>query len=127
MKQYLKYNWPSILWAAFIFVICMMPHRHIPHIVFPYLDKIVHTGVYFVLACLFYFGWLWQSSFQSLRIGTFIKVLIVCAVYGLLIEIMQGLLTTDRSFEMLDELADIVGALLGLYGARWLFPKIKTA
>ena len=127
MKEYLRYNWPSILWAAFIFVICMMPHRHIPNIVIPHLDKIVHTAVYCVLAMMMYAGWLWQTAFQALHVRTFIKVLIVCAAYGMLIEIMQGLFTADRSFELWDELADTVGALLGLYAAQWLYPKLKVS
>ena len=127
MKQYFKYNWPSILWAAFIFVICMMPHRHIPRITIPHFDKVVHTGIYAVLACLMYLGWLSQGSFDWLRRKTFVKVLLVCMVYGLLIEILQGVLTTDRSFELLDELADSVGALMGLYAGRWLYPKLKVS
>ncbi len=120
MGSYLKYNWPSILWAAFILVICLMPGRHIPHVTIPHFDKVVHTGIYIVFSILTYYGWSMQSAYQSLHQKTFLKVFILLSLYGFMVEILQETLTTDRHFELLDELANASGSLIGTYIATWL-------
>jgi VanZ family protein len=113
MKNFLKYNWPSILWAAFILVICLMPGRHIPRIHIPHFDKVVHTGIYMIFAILTYFGWTRQDSFQVLHHQTIIKILLLLSIYGLTVEVMQETLTADRHFELLDEVANITGTMIG--------------
>ncbi|MBS1617627.1 MAG: VanZ family protein [Bacteroidetes bacterium] len=120
MKSYLKYNWPSILWAAFILVICLMSHRHVPRVTIPYFDKVVHFTLYFILAVLTWYGWTRQKNFPALRANTFIKVILVLTLYGLTIEIMQGTLTPDRSFDLWDELANTTGATAGVWLAKAL-------
>ena len=126
MKNFLKYNWPSILWAAFILVICLMPAHHIPRIRIPNFDKIVHTSVYMIFAVLTYYGWSMQSSIEGLHQKTLLKIIIVLALYGLSVEIMQETLTTDRHFEWLDEVANSSGAVIGAYIGRWILPRLKT-
>jgi len=113
-NPYLKYNWPSILWAAFILYLCMMPAHHLPHIAIPNFDKLVHFTFYFVLSILMSWGWIKQQTFDSLHTGAWIKIFVIGCAYGLLIEIMQETLTTDRHFEWLDEAADAVGSAAGL-------------
>ena len=64
------------------------------------------------------YGWKRQTGFTFLQHNTFIKVFIVAALYGLIIEIMQETLTTTRHFEWLDEAANCVGAIAGLMVQR---------
>ena len=118
MKSFIKYNWPSILWAAFILVICLMPGRHVPHVSIPNFDKVVHTSIYLILAVFTYYGWIRQDGFAGLHQRTLIKVFLLLALYGFTIEVMQGTLTTDRNFDMYDELANSVGALIGVTIAK---------
>ncbi len=112
-NPFLKYNWPSILWAAFILYLCMMPSGHLPRINIPNFDKIVHFTFYFVLAILMYWGWLKQQAFPSLHSRALIKILVIACAYGLLIEVLQETFTTTRHFEWLDEGADAFGAAVG--------------
>lgn len=126
MSSYLKYNWPSILWAAFILVICMMPARHIPHISIPQFDKVVHTSIYIALAFLTYYGWTKQSAFDNLHRMTLLKIIILLSLYGLMIEIMQETLTTDRHFEWLDELANASGSVIGAFIGKSFIPRGKA-
>ena len=126
MKNFLRYNWPSILWAAFILVICLMPGRHIPKVSIPNFDKVVHTTIYMIFAVLTYFGWTRQSVLTILRSNTALKVVVVLALYGLTVEILQETLTADRHFELLDELANTSGATIGAIVASYLLPIAKT-
>ena len=118
-NPYLKYNWPSILWAAFILYLCMMPARHLPHIDIPNFDKAVHFTFYFTLSILMNRGWIKQQSFNSLHKNTLLKIFLICCAYGFTIEIMQETLTTDRHFEWLDEAANACGAAVG--SLVWVF------
>ena len=115
MASFLKYNWPSILWAAFIFYLCMISGSHLPHIHIPNLDKAVHFTFYLVLVLLMYTGWKKQASFPSLYQNSLLKIFAIACAYGFAIEIMQELFTVDRHFEWLDEAADACGALLGCW------------
>ena len=60
-----------------------------------------------------YWGWKKQDSFQGLYTNTFIKVFIIACFYGISIEVMQGVFTADRHFELLDEAANASGAAAG--------------
>lgn len=121
MRSFLKYNWPSILWAAFILVICLMSHRHVPRVTIPHFDKLVHFGLYFILAVLTWCGWTRQNFFAALRANPAIKIILLLALYGMAIEILQGTLTPDRSFDLGDELANSCGAMTGTLVAKFIF------
>ena len=113
LKSFLKYNWPSILWAVFILYLCLVPSSHLPRINIPNFDKIVHFTFYFTFAILTNWGWLKQQSFSWLHKNALLKIFILACVYGFTIEIMQETLTTDRHFEWLDEAANACGAAVG--------------
>ena len=51
---YLYFIGLNLLWAAVIFVLCVMPQEDIPDPGFqiPYMDKIVHFGMYFIASLL---------------------------------------------------------------------------
>ena len=118
-NSFIKYNWPSILWAAFILYLCMMPAHHLPHIAIPNFDKLVHFTFYFTLTLLMNWGWMKQGSFNWLHKRALLKIFLFCCIYGFTIEIMQETLTTDRHFEWLDEAANATGAAVG--SLVWVF------
>jgi len=66
------------------------------------IDKLVHL--------VFYFVFMW---FCMLGGGMSLKKALILAIsYGLIIEILQHTLTTQRQFDLLDVVANSVGALL---------------
>lgn len=113
------------MWAAFILVICLMPGRHIPRIAIPHFDKVVHTSIYMILGVFTYYGWTMQSGIAGLHQNTLIKIIILLSLYGFTIEIMQETLTVDRHFELLDELANATGSVIGALIGRKLISYIK--
>jgi VanZ family protein len=80
----------------------------------PHKDKIVHF--------IFYFGFvlLWTISFNAIpyktKIGLFI--LLIAIVYGIVMEIFQGLLTIDRTPDGNDVIANSSGAVIGWIVAK---------
>ena len=50
-------------------------------------------------------------------------VLVLAIIYGILIEILQYTLTTDRMAELGDVFANTLGAFAGIGLIRWVFSK----
>ncbi len=77
---------------------------------FPGIDKVVHL-------CIFAFlGFSLSMSFKKLNVKYF---LLIIFLYGLGTEILQEVMHMGRSFELLDIVADVVGACLGLITYRF--------
>lgn len=104
---------PSILWAVFILVLCLMPGKDLPSVSIWEADKIAHFAVYLLLAVLTYYGWKKQSRFSWLKQNTVVKLLIATAAYSFVVELLQEALTADRHFDILDALANSAGAVTG--------------
>jgi VanZ family protein len=112
-NSFLKYNWPSILWAGVILLLCLMPGKDLPSISLWEFDKIGHFCVYVLLALLMYYGWKKQNVYRFFHQHMLLKILIITSAYGFAVEIMQDLFTADRHFDLLDALANSIGAVTG--------------
>ena len=106
----------SLIWSVFILILCGIPGSSLPSgplFNIPNFDKFVHAGLYFPLA--FSLGAVFDLSSKSiLRITGPLLTMIIAASYGGLIEILQEYLFINRSADILDLLADIIGGLCGL-------------
>jgi VanZ family protein len=70
------------------------------------LDKAVHALMYFTLS----FSWLKtlkKANYQ--KTSCFYKVLLLIVIYGIIIEVLQEVVTPNRHGELNDVLANIVG------------------
>jgi hypothetical protein len=71
------------------------------------LDKLVHVGLFAV------FVFLWYNAFYPYLTRRLYSIIILSIVYGLLIELMQGLWIRNRSFDLFDVGADVAGSIAG--------------
>lgn len=106
----------SLIWALLIMIVCAIPGGSLPKnqlFNIPNLDKIVHACLYFPLA--FFLGAEFDLSKKRILplLGPLITMLIV-AFYGGLIEFLQETIFINRSAEIMDFLADVIGGLAGL-------------
>jgi VanZ family protein len=83
----------------------------------PYIDKIGHFGLYFILMAIIIFEH--RNYFKDTRHLLLIALIPLC--FGIFMEFMQMLLTSDRQGEFLDALADAAGIMASLY--LWLLIK----
>lgn len=107
---------PAIGWALFILIISLVPSDSLPefkwiNILAP--DKLGHILVYAILTILLNGGLQKQYSQNKSRFKYAIWAFIASIVYGGLIETIQGTFLTDRFFDILDILANIIGCFLG--------------
>jgi VanZ family protein len=107
-RKYLKTIWPTLIWAAFVFLMLIL---HFPKFkrerVFPipHADKLVHIFLFYVLAFFILHFLIRKRTQPSLHL-----LLAVCFVtlYGIALEYVQ--LYTGRDFDVWDMVADAVGA-----------------
>lgn len=84
------------------------------------IDKLVHTGIFFVFTVLLFFGLLKNSRGLKLISLPIILILIVSCSFAIGTELIQEYFTKYRSFEFHDIFADHVGIGMG-YFAYLLF------
>ena len=108
-----------ILWGAWIIYLSLLPGNagiltlfHIPH-----FDKVAHMGAYGIWSFLFLFASGRISGYSGIRSAWMVASL--CLV-GCGLEFAQYYLHEGRSFEVLDMVANTIGALLGWAGGKVL-------
>lgn len=114
--MFLRYNIFGILWAVLVLILAFIPADDGTHQLFLGLipiDKLLHFSMYMVLVFLLMNGFLKQYSFQTLNYYPLISAVVMASVYGMIIEVLQGALTLDRSFELGDIFANFTGCLAG--------------
>jgi VanZ family protein len=118
MKPKIKYYGPAILWALFILIICLIPMGGVgeSHLFFAGFDKLVHCGLFAVLAIFYCAGSIRSWSTRTMRFEIAIKNIIVLISFGALIEILQKYFFTWRTGSWDDLFADAVGAGIGIFG-----------
>jgi len=102
-------RWLALWWVAVALVVVV---ELLPAILLPQLptggDKVEHLCGYGALAF---------AAVQLFERRVLWRVGLGLAALGMALEIAQGTLTTTRSFDLADELANTVGVLLGLAAA----------
>lgn len=77
-----------------------------------------------ILAVLQMAGFLKQYSFQWIRYRAVWVVVLGCSVYGILLEVMQEYLLSDRYFDVYDALFNVVGCVLGIFVFKFVLYKV---
>lgn len=110
----------SLLWAVVIALLCFSPGNGYPRLSIPHLDKIVHFGLWAVLATLVVSEsnpWRMRGAVtrRAQRLG-----LLLPAAYGVAVELVQALPQVRRGGSALDWLADVAGAVAAVLCYRLL-------
>lgn len=99
---------PPLFWAAFILLLTSIPGADLPHVALRDADKLVHFTMYGVFA--------WLSTRSLARPGRIARVAVLVvlgvSIFGALDEWHQQFIP-GRSMELLDWMADTLGALAG--------------
>ena len=75
---------------------------------FKYLDKLEHAIAYLTLA------FLWLFTFKNNKKVRYV-VLILCVLFGVLMEFLQSSLTNYRTFDYADMIANALGVLIAFF------------
>ncbi len=106
----MKFYIPAIIWGAIILILCVTPGSSIPTFDWADLfsvDKLAHAFFYFVLVLLIIWG-----DYKNGKKSRLFSVTCLCILYGISIEFVQKYFCVDRYFEVLDMIANSIGALV---------------
>lgn len=105
---------PAILWGIFLTVYTLLPAESLPKDLLDMNDKLLHLGIYFFSASLIYLGSV-RYNFNNPPSNThLLAIVMLCTLYGGLIELLQHYLVSNRHGEWLDFLANAFGAILSV-------------
>lgn len=107
--------WPAVFWSVAILVLSFMPGKSFPAVSWMdwlKLDKWIHAFLYFILFLLIYIPVNERKKQQHqvlIAVGCF-----YCFFLGLFTELVQGFFLTDRSGDLPDMVANVLGVVLAI-------------
>lgn len=126
IRSFLNNYWKSIIVAIVILYLSTAPGSEfssIPH--FENEDKIIHFLMYFGLTSAFLWDFAKRFGIQAIHQPRVpILIIGIPTLWGGCMEIIQTYLTTSRSGDWKDELANITGAICGYIIAKLIVPFI---
>lgn len=126
MKQLLKWGiarfkliYKKLVFLGYVFILTVMSlmrSDNLRHVVlFPYADKLVHCLMYAGFTFLVF--WAWPERFKGYRQ---LYPLLLVLSYGYAMEYLQGIGNAGRSYDLIDELANIAGFIPGWALWKWV-------
>jgi len=106
---------PALIWAGIIAFMSLLPSDDLPKEIFIISDKIIHAIIYFVLALLFFVGFIYRSNILDKSEGVFRLFLFsafVSLAFGVFIEVAQENMNLGRSGDCKDVVADLFGIII---------------
>lgn len=109
MLLHIKAYLPALLWSIFIFVLCLIPGKDIPHVPIMGIDKIIHFTLFGVLIFLYLKST--RKGNKNLTQPHIILFLFLIMAYGILLEIFQGNFVPGRTADLYDTIANSLGVI----------------
>jgi len=116
-NMFLRYNFYTICWAILMLLLTIATKGDLPKMNqwdLLSFDKFAHFTQFCILIFLMIVGFHKQHTFSALRYRPIQISLVICLVYAIILEILQLLLATGRSFDITDAIANILGCFGGL-------------
>ena len=114
----------GLTYTLFITTAFLLPIREIPKDGI-FNDKAIHVILYIVLS----FIWLlyyYVFNKRNIKLNNVIITLMLCFIYGIIIESIQELFLTSRHADILDILANTIGSIIGTLVFWNVKNRIKT-
>lgn len=100
----------SLIYSGLLLAVCLINLNDFPKVAVEKGDKIFHFLAYLV------FTFLWYNTFSKLFSAKFWKVIFITIVFsiafGIIIELLQGSLTTFRTADYHDVIANSLGVMM---------------
>jgi VanZ family protein len=118
LTKALKYQRWAILWTIVILVLCNLDLSDAGSkgdFFFTGFDKLAHLGFFYVLTILLFYGKIKYQHSYHFRSLTIFKIILISAVIGGGIELIQWKIFTYRSAEWWDFFCDMIGCFMGVF------------
>jgi VanZ family protein len=102
----------AIIWTVLITVASLVSSSAIPKVNLLWNDKIVHFLFYLVFVVL----WSFANVKSYLKMKYDLLIVVFAIFYGIIIEVLQSVLTKTREADLYDAFANSLGAIVGFVG-----------
>ena len=106
----------AVLWLLIVTTLLCIPGTELPKIKWEnkiWLDKWVHVFLFMVLVTLWSKVYSGKKNIQNNIRKIFFQIMILGFLYGILMEIVQKYFILNRSFDLIDILANGTGCFIG--------------
>ena len=129
MKAFKNYFW-TILLSFVVIILSIIPIPEVPPLEdIPLFDKWVHFLMYGAVACCVWYDYFRNRADRKITLRTILCTVVYPIFLGGILELWQRYLTTCRSGEWLDFIADSIGAFLafpiGAFIIRYFAKKVN--
>ncbi|MBS1742590.1 MAG: VanZ family protein [Bacteroidetes bacterium] len=121
---------PGIIWFAIVLTLICLPSSDIPEpkgwfewMNLIRIDKLVHAGIFSLLAFLFMRPILLSDFSPEYKWGYLLRIALAVCIWGLTTELIQKFFVPSRQFDLVDWAADTIGALIALLFCRKVYAK----
>ncbi len=124
--SFLRFHFFTLLWAGIIILMSFYPGKDLPKVDFWQLltfDKFMHISCYMLLFFLMNVGGMKQYGYQIKRYRITGITFTTCIFYGILVEILQPILSEDRFFDFFDIFANTIGCIFGIFLFKFVYSK----
>jgi VanZ family protein len=124
----LKKFTPGIIWFVVVLVLIWLPGKDLPESEFLFkidFDKFVHVGMFGLLTLLFCWPFYKTDVPRQKLIRYFIIIALLASAFGYGCELIQKYWAEGRSYDLMDWIADSVGALAAYIFCRKFFIQKK--
>lgn len=123
--------YPGIAWFFLVLIAVCIPGYDLPKVdkwlIEINFDKLIHVGLFAVLAYLFMHPLIKSSLPQSEKRNYLIKIAIATIIWGITTEFIQKFFIPGRSFTLGDWLADGLGGIVALFYGMWRLTKMQQS
>ncbi len=109
----------ALLWAVLILILCNLPlpEKEVDGqgFLFKGADKLAHTGFFYVLTVLLFYGKIKYQHTYYFRSLTIFKILLITIGLGGGIELLQWKIFTYRSAEWWDFACNVIGCCMAIF------------
>ena len=91
-------------------IVCLIDLNGVIEVKISFGDKIFHSLAYVVLTALWYYTFYYNLKFNKGK--ALINAVVISIIFGIVIEVLQGTVTTYRSSDIIDVFANSFGAIL---------------
>lgn len=100
----------TVFYSLALTVVCLIPSNKLPDVEVSFADKIFHSITYLVLTFLWFYSFVYRFKIE--RMKALIYASVISVAFGIIIEVLQEILTETRSADLLDVLANSLGVFM---------------
>jgi VanZ family protein len=113
----------AIFYAIALATVSLMTLRNLPEVKLSFADKIFHFLAYSLFTILWYLAFSFSLNLKEKK--AILNAVILAVSFGMILEVLQGTITTTRAFDVYDAFANTLGAVIASL-IIWLKHKLSV-